>query len=118
MASHLHQPIYPLPQHIDPPAYIQTQRFVPQLNPAPGIAVVYPGQTIVGTVGLWVNGVLGYAYQLLRDGIIFQSGTWTTGNLYVVQASDIGSVISLKVTATNGAGAGPVASSTPVLVVS
>ena len=118
MASHLHQPLYPLPQHIDPPAYIQPRRFVPQLNPPPGIPVVYPGQTIVGNVGLWVNGVLGYAYQLLRNGVPFQSGSWTTGNLYVVQPSDIGSVISLWVMASNNCGAGPVARSPGVLVVS
>ena len=49
---------------------------------------------------------------------MFQAGGWTTGDLYVVQPSDIGSVISLWVTATNQNGAGPVARSAGVLVVS
>ena len=75
------------------------------------------GQTIVGTVGLWVNGVLGYMYQLLRNGVVFQSGNWTDGQLYVVLASDVGSVLSLVVIAQNHDGAGPAASSAPLLVV-
>jgi hypothetical protein len=76
------------------------------------------GQQLTGNVGLWVNGVLGYAYQLSRNGVVFQSGNWSAGPLYTVQASDIGSVIALIVTASNRSGAGPPASSTPVLIVS
>ena len=105
------------PPQIDA-THIQRQRFFPQLTPPPGVPVIYPGQTIVGNVGLWVNGVLGYAYQLLRNGVVFQVGNWTTGDLYVVQPSDIGSVMSIWVTATNQNGAGPVARSAGVLVVS
>jgi hypothetical protein len=119
--THVHHEAFittSLPQQFESPPYNYQTRFFPQLNPKPGISVIYPGQTIVGNVGLWVNGVLGYAYQLLRNGVPFQSGGWTTGNLYVVQASDIGSVISLWVTASNNCGAGPVARSPGVLVVS
>lgn len=119
MASHLHQPlVYSSAFQSDVAAYVQPKRFVPQLNPPPGVQVLYPGQAVIGNVGLWVNGVLGYAYQLLRNGVPFQSGNWTTGNLYVVQASDIGSVISMWITATNQNGAGPVARSQGLLVVS
>ncbi len=117
MAAHLHQPtIYSPAYQVGAAPYIQPQRFVPHTNPPPGIPVVYAGQTIIGNVGLWVNGVLGYAYQLLRNGVAFQSGGWTTGILYVVQPSDVGSVLSIAITATNQNGSGPVAQSNGVLV--
>ena len=91
---------------------------MPIVAPAPTIPVAHVGQTIVGTVGLWVNGVLGYMYQLLRNGVVFQSGNWTDGSmLYIVQPTDVGTVISLVVTAQNNAGAGSAASSAPLLVV-
>ncbi len=119
MASHLHQPlVYSSAFQSDIAAYLQPKRYFPQLTAPPGVPVVYPGQVIIGNVGLWVNGVLGYAYQLLRDGVVFQQGGWTTGNLYTVAASDIGSVLQLWITATNQNGAGPVAKSAGVLVVS
>jgi hypothetical protein len=76
-----------------------------------------PGQQLTGNVGLWVNGVLGYAYQIARDGVVFQSGNWDPGALYTIRQSDVGSVISLMITATNRSGAWMSASSAPVLVV-
>lgn len=94
------------------------KRLIPITAPAPTMPTASPGQQLTGNVGLWVNGVLGYAYQLTRDGIMFQSGSWLAGALYTVQASDVGSVIALIVTATNRSGAGPVASSVPTLIVS
>jgi hypothetical protein len=78
----------------------------------------YPGQVLIGNVGLWVNGVLGYAYQLLRNGVVFQAGNFVPGPLYTVAPSDVGSVFSLIVTATNSNGAGPVATSAGIIVVS
>jgi len=75
------------------------------------------GQVLTGKVGLWVNFPTGYAYQLLRNAVVFQSGNWDgTGPTYTVQNSDIGQVISLKVIASNSSGAGPVASSPGVLI--
>ncbi len=117
MAIHPHQPlIYSGAYQPDVAAALQPRHLVPHTNPPPGIPVVYAGQTIVGNVGLWVNGVLGYAYQLLRNGVVFQAGGWTTGDLYVVQPSDVGSVLSISITATNQNGAGPVAKSAGLLV--
>ena len=99
------------------PQVFAPQRYAPIVSPAITIPVAHVGQTIVGTVGLWVNGVLGYMYQLLRNGVVFQSGNWTDGQLYTVLASDVGSVLSLVVIAQNHDGAGPAASSAPLLVV-
>ncbi len=99
------------------PPLLVPQQHVPIVAPAPGIPVAHVGQTIVGTVGLWVNGVLGYMYQLLRNGVVFQSGNWTDGQLYTVLASDVGSVLSLVVIAQNHNGSGPAATSAPLLVV-
>jgi hypothetical protein len=76
-----------------------------------------PGQQLTGHVGLWVNGVLGYAYQLTRNGVVFQAGNWIADSLYTVQPSDVGSVIALLVIATNRSGAGPIISSAPILIV-
>jgi hypothetical protein len=93
------------------------QQHTPIVAPAPTIPVAHVGQIIVGTVGLWVNGVLGYMYQLLRNGVVFQSGNWTDGQLYTVLSTDVGSVLSLVVIAQNHDGAGPAARSAPLLVV-
>ena len=38
-------------------ATVRPKRFVPQLTPPPGVPVLYPGQTIVGNVGAWVEGM-------------------------------------------------------------
>ena len=76
------------------------------------------GEVLTGNVGLWVNFPTGYAYQLLRNGAIFQVGTWGPGPTYTVQASDIGTVLSLNVIATNSSGSGSVASSQGVVIVS
>lgn len=76
------------------------------------------GQVLTGKVGLWVNFPAGYAYQLLRNGAVFQAGQWGPGPTYTVQASDIGSVLSINVTASNSSGAGPVAVSQGVSILS
>jgi len=75
-----------------------------------------PGQVLTGNVGLWVNGVTGYAYQLLRNGVTFQSGVWGPGVTYTVQASDSGSVISINVIASNSSGSGLPAHSMGVVI--
>ena len=74
------------------------------------------GEVLTGKVGLWVNFPTGYAYQLLRNGAVFQAGPWGPGPTYTVQVSDIGSVLSLNVIASNSSGAGPVASSHGVVI--
>ncbi len=76
------------------------------------------GEVLTGNVGLWVNFPTGYAYQLLRDGTAFQSGQWATGPSYTVQLSDVGSVLSLNVIASNSSGSGPIASSPGVVIAS
>jgi len=76
------------------------------------------GQVLTGNVGLWVNFPTGYAYQLLRNGVVFQSGTWGPGPAYTVQAGDIGTVLSIQVIASNLSGSGPVASSSGVAILS
>lgn len=77
------------------------------------------GQTLFGNVGLWVNQPAGYAYQFLRNGAVFQSGPWIYPDpSYTVQLSDVGSVLSINVIASNTSGAGPVASSQGVVIVS
>jgi hypothetical protein len=101
---------------VSPPLLVR-QQHTPIVAPAPTVPVAHVGQAIIGTVGLWVNGVLGYMYQLLRNGVVFKSGNWTDGHLYTVLASDVGSVLSLVVIAQNHNGSGPVASSAPLLVV-
>jgi hypothetical protein len=60
--------------------------------PPPGIPVASPGQQLIGDVGLWVNGVLGYSYPLTRNGLQFQTGPWSGGPLYTLQNSDVGDV--------------------------
>jgi len=78
---------------------------------------VIPGQTLPGNVGLWVNFPTGYAYQLLRNGNVFQAGPWGAGPSYTVQLSDVGSIITLNVIASNSSGSGPVAGSGDYLAV-
>jgi hypothetical protein len=97
--------------------YQPQSKVIPLTAPIPGgIPVASPGQQLIGTVGLWVNGVLGYNYQLTRNGLPFQTGPWSDGPLYTLQLSDVGSVIALVIIAINKSGAGPVAKSMPILV--
>jgi hypothetical protein len=83
------------------------------------ITSAVPGQTLFGNVGLWVNGVTGYAYQLMRNGAVFQSGSWGSQDpSYTVQSSDVGTVITITVTASNSSGAGPPTQSVSVVITS
>ena len=66
-------------------------------------------------VGLWVNGVQGYSYQLTRDGVVFQSGNYTDGPLYTIQPADVGHAFNIIITATNNSGSGPPATSAGVI---
>jgi hypothetical protein len=77
------------------------------------------GQTLFGNVGLWVNQPTGYAYQFLRNGVVFQGGPWIAPDpSYTVQLSDVGTVITINVIASNSSGAGLAAQSTSVVITS
>ena len=76
-----------------------------------------PGDTLIGDVGLWVNGATGYNYQLDRNGIVFQFGAWGTGPTYLVQESDVGFVISITVFAINRNGTSLAANSIAVSII-
>jgi hypothetical protein len=66
-------------------------------------------------VGLWVNGVQGYSYQLTRNGVVFQSGNYTDGPLYTLQPADVGQAFNVIIIATNKSGSGPSATSAGVI---
>ena len=82
----------------------------------PTTTQIIPGQDLLGNVGLWVNQPTGYAYQLMRNGAVFQAGPWGVGPSYTVQPSDVGSVITLQVIAMNSSGSGAPAASMIYLV--
>lgn len=73
---------------------------------------------LYGDVGLWVNGVMGYSYQLTRNGVVFQSGNYQDKStpLYTIQGSDSGKAFGIIITATNRSGSGPPATSAGVVV--
>ena len=60
------------------------------------------GQTLTATTGAW-DGVPNptYAYAWLRNGVVVGGQTATT---YLLSAPDVGTKISVRVTATNSAG--------------
>jgi hypothetical protein len=100
---------------------------LPPANTAPPAVTGTPtqGQTLTASTGTWSPAATGYAYQWQRstDG----GTTWTpisgaAGSGYVPGAADLGALVRVQVTATNGYGpgvassapAGPIASGAPI----
>lgn len=72
------------------------------------------GFTLTGTSGTWTNSPTGYAYQWLRGSTPISGATSST---YTIVNGDVGSAISLRVTASNALGAGtPVTSAATATV--
>lgn len=65
------------------------------------------GATLTTTTGTWDNSPESYAYQWKSDGVAIDGETTSS---YVVQAIDVGTNISVTVTATNAAGSTPATS--------
>ena len=87
-----------------------------------GIATSISGNTAVGSTltALWGNwnsdpafAPESYSYQWYKGGV---SISGATNNTYVTQASDVGSIITVTVTATNQRGSTPSASSNSIIV--
>lgn len=60
-----------------------------------------PGQTLTTTDGTWTNTPTSYSYQWYRDGVAI---TGATANIYVLTANDVGTTITVVVTASNAGG--------------
>ena len=60
------------------------------------------GQTLTGSAGAWTNSPTSYANQWQNEGSPIAGATSAT---YIIQASDLGALITLQVIATNSAGA-------------
>ena len=72
---------------------------VPTFTAAPSISgTAQSGQTLTGSSGTIVRGSVS-ARQWRRDGVAIGGATGAT---YVLQAADVGKVITLAVTAVNG----------------
>ncbi len=89
----------------------------PAINPpAPPVNTALPtitgtaqeSETLTGTPGSWTNSPTAFAYQWRRGAASISGATAIT---YVVKAADIGSAISLRVTASNAGGPGAAATS-------
>ncbi len=62
------------------------------------------GQTLTAANGTWTGGgTISYVYAWLRDAVVISGATAGT---YVPVLADVGTVITLRVTATNAAGTG------------
>jgi hypothetical protein len=68
------------------------------------------GDTLTAGDGTWTNSPTGYTYQWNRDGSPIGSATSST---YTLIEADEGTLITVAVTASNAAGAGPGATSAP-----
>jgi len=78
-----------------------------------------PGNTLVGHVGLWANGVDGYAYQMYKNGqpVPGYSGNWPGSNAeYVVQNDDVGATFYFAIWASNNSGTGAPVNTNPVYI--
>lgn len=69
------------------------------------------GSTLTATTGTWTNSPTSYAYQWKKGGVAISGAT---SNTYVTVSGDIGSMITVTVTATNPGGAGAPATSSGV----
>jgi hypothetical protein len=61
------------------------------------------GQTLTATNGTWTNSPASYAYQWKRAGVPIAGATAST---YVPVQADVGSTLTVSVTATNASGSG------------
>jgi hypothetical protein len=88
-------------------------------NTAPAIsggsthAVVYAGQTLACSNGVWANQPTAYTYQWSRDGAALAGATATT---YTVLPGELGASLNCSVVASNAGGSGPGAVSGAVAV--
>jgi len=62
-------------------------------------------QTLTVSTGTWLNDPSGFAYQWLRNGVEIPGAT---SNSYTLQNADIGTIIGVRVTASNLAGSASV----------
>jgi hypothetical protein len=82
---------------------------------SPTAGLVSEGDTLTADNGTWLNfatGALSYTYRWMRDGVFIGGQTATT---HVVVAGDVGTFLTIEVTATNTVGS-TVATSEPDLV--
>ena len=85
---------------------------VPANTAAPAITgTAQVGQTLTSSTGTWSNSPTGYAYQWLRGGVAIAGATAAS---YVQVSADLAASITVRVTASNAAGAGTPASSAAV----
>jgi Cellulase (glycosyl hydrolase family 5) len=73
------------------------------------------GQTLTATAGTWANTPTSYAYQWNRAGTAISGATSST---YVPVTADVGSTLTVSVTATNGSGSGTAMSAPTAAVTS
>lgn len=91
-----------LPYRIAPDAIDPAPGSVPANTALPVISgTAQEGATLTGTDGAWSNSPTSYARQWLRGGSAISGAT---SSAYVLQGSDVGSTITLRVLASNGAG--------------
>lgn len=74
----------------------------------------YVGQTLTATTGTWANTPTGYAYQWCKGGVDIGGATNST---YQPVSGDIGSTITVRVTASNAAGSDDADSSATAAVI-
>jgi hypothetical protein len=81
----------------------------PQNTAVPTISgTTTEGQTLTAANGTWTNSPSSYAYQWRRNGVDISGATSGT---YVLVLADVGTTITVRVTASNASGAGPAATS-------
>jgi hypothetical protein len=101
------------------------------VGPPPPVALSLPtiaggasqGQTLTDVHGSWSNGPTGYLYRWedcdsAGNGCVAIAGAGATGQTYLMTATDVGHTIRVAETASNAAGPGAVALSTPTPTVS
>lgn len=72
------------------------------------------GETLTASDGTWTNSPTGYTYQWRRATVDIGGATAST---YLLVEADVGQTITVTVTASNAAGAGPAATSLPTAVI-
>ena len=101
------------------------------VGPPPPVALALPtiaggssqGQTLTDVHGSWSNGPTGYSYQWedcnsAGNGCLAIAGAGATGQTYLITATDVGHTIRVAETASNAAGPGAPALSTPTPTIS